>query len=180
MRIYTRTGDSGTTGLVGGARVSKHDQRIAAYGDIDELNALLGVCRANCLPPEVEAVVTRLQHELFALGAELASPDGAVSGIELLSDAHVLRLEQHIDRFEQDLPALRNFILPGGSPQAAALHMARCVCRRAERQVVALAAVAPVREAALRYVNRVSDLLFVAARWCNHDAKIADTPWEKA
>ncbi len=180
MKIYTRTGDSGTTGLFGGARVSKHDLRIAAYGDVDELNALLGVCRATGLPSEVDAVVGQLQHELFALGAELASPSAAVSGVELLSEYSVQRLENQIDRFELDLAPLRNFILPGGSPAAASLHVARCVCRRAERQLVALAATAPVRDVALRYVNRISDLLFVAARCCNRAAGVADTPWQKS
>lgn len=180
MKIYTRTGDAGTTGLSGGARVPKHDQRIATYGDIDELNAFLGICRATGLPPEADAVVSRLQHEMFALGAELASPSGTVSGLELLSDASILRLEQEIDRFEQDLPPLRNFILPGGSPAAAALHVARCVCRRAERELVALAQTATVRDTALKYLNRASDLLFVAARWCNHVAGVPDTPWQKS
>jgi cob(I)alamin adenosyltransferase len=180
MKIYTRTGDAGTTGLSGGVRVSKHDQRIAAYGAVDELNAFLGLCRAAGAPAEIEAVVGRLQHEMFALGAELASPTGTVSGVALLSDESVQRLEREIDRFEQDLAPLRQFILPGGTPAAAALHAARCVCRRAERELVALSEAAPVRDVLLTYVNRASDLLFVVARWCNHAAGVADTPWQKA
>ncbi len=180
MKIYTRTGDSGTTGLSGGARVSKHDQRIVAYGVVDELNAFLGVCRATGLPPEVDAMAGRLQHEMFAIGAELASPTGAAKGVQLVSEESVLRLESEIDRFEQDLPPLRNFILPGGTAAAAALHTARCVCRRAERELVRLADSAPIREDLLKYVNRASDLLFVAARWCNHAAGVADVPWQKS
>ncbi len=179
MKIYTRTGDDGTTGLSGGSRVPKHDRRIAAYGAVDELNAFLGVCRAASLPVEVDEVIGRLQHEMFVLGAELASPSGSVKGIDLLSETSILRLEREIDRFEQDLAPLRQFILPGGTPAAATLHAARCVCRRAERELTALADAAPIRPAVLTYVNRASDLLFVAARWCNHAAGVADTPWQK-
>jgi cob(I)alamin adenosyltransferase len=180
MRIYTRTGDDGTTGLTGGDRVSKDDPRISAYGAVDELNAHLGVCRAAGLPSEVDAVVAALQHEMFVLGAELASPTGAVPGITLLGEDNVRRLEIAVDRFERDLPALRAFILPGGSPAAAALHVARCVCRRAEGELVGLSRGASVRKVLLQYVNRVSDLLFVMARWCNLQAAVADTEWEKA
>jgi cob(I)alamin adenosyltransferase len=180
MRIYTRTGDDGTTGLTGGGRVGKDDSRIRAYGAVDELNAQLGVCRAAGLPAEAESVVAALQHEMFALGAELASPSGAVAGMTLLGDADVLRLETAIDRFERDLAPLRHFILPGGTGAAAALHVARCVCRRAEGEMVALSRGAAVRGVLLAYVNRVSDLLFVLARWCNQQAGVADTAWEKS
>ena len=180
MKIYTRTGDDGTTGLTGGGRVNKDDPRIAAYGAVDELNAHLGVCRAEGLPAEVDALVAGLQHEMFVLGAELASPSGVVGGLTLLSEDNVRRLETAIDRFERDLPALRSFILPGGTPAAAALHVARCVCRRAEGEMAALSRGAAVRGVLLQYVNRVSDLLFVLARWCNHQAGVTDTAWEKA
>jgi cob(I)alamin adenosyltransferase len=179
MRIYTRTGDGGTTGLAGGARVPKDDLRIRAYGTVDELNATLGTCRARALPEELDAVLGVLQHEMFVLGAELASPSGAVSGVRLLDDENVRRLEAEIDRFESDLPTLRSFILPGGTAAAAALHLARCVCRRAECEIVALSHAAPVRREVLGYANRVSDLLFVLARWCNGQAGVADVAWEK-
>lgn len=159
--------------------MGKDDPRIRAYGAVDELNAQLGVCRAAGLAAEAESVVAELQHEMFALGAELASPSGAVPGITLLGEDDVRRLEAAIDRFERDLAPLRNFILPGGAPAAAALHVARCVCRRAEGELVALSGGAPVRGALLAYVNRVSDLLFVLARWCNQRAGVADTAWEK-
>jgi cob(I)alamin adenosyltransferase len=179
MKIYTRTGDDGMTGLLGGVRVAKDDLRIAAYGTVDELNAALGVCRAAELPAAIDDVLARLQHELFALGAELASPDGAPRGTDLLGDAVIQRLEQSIDQFEATLTPLRVFIIPGGSPAGAALHAARCVCRRAERELVALAHASTVRPTALRFVNRVSDLLFVLARAANSAAGVGDVPWEK-
>jgi cob(I)alamin adenosyltransferase len=179
MKIYTRTGDAGATGLHGGGRVPKNDIRIAAYGSIDELNAQLGVCRAAGLPAAADAVAARLQHEMFALGAELASPGGAVSQSLCLDQGDVARLEQAIDQFEEDLKSLKTFILPGGAPASAALHVARAVCRRAEREVVALAATAPVRPTILQYLNRAGDLLFVLARYANHAAGVADIPWEK-
>jgi cob(I)alamin adenosyltransferase len=179
MKIYTRTGDAGTTGLLGGARVPKDDARIAAYGDVDELNAWLGVCRAAELPPEIDAIVAVVQHEMFALGAELASPDSPPRGIKLIGPAEVQRLEQAIDHFEERLTPLRTFILPGGSPAGAALHAARCACRRAERQIVTLGRSAEVRPEALTYVNRLSDLLFVLARSTNAAAGVGDAPWEK-
>jgi cob(I)alamin adenosyltransferase len=179
MRIYTRTGDDGTTGLTGGGRVGKDDPRIRAYGAVDELNAQLGVCRAAGLTGAAESTVAALQHEMFALGAELASPSGAVTGITLLDEDSVRQLESAIDRFERDLAPLRNFILPGGAPGAAALHVARCVCRRAEGEMVELSRGASVRGVLLAYVNRLSDLLFVLARWCNQQADVADAAWEK-
>jgi cob(I)alamin adenosyltransferase len=178
MRIYTRTGDAGTTGLYRGGRVSKSDPRIAAYGAIDELNAQLGVCRAGGAPAEIDAALARLQHELFALGAELCSPASS-PGLDLLDEPQVTFLEQTIDRFEAELTPLKTFILPGGSPASAALHVARVTCRRAEREVVALMASAEVRPAILKYLNRMSDLLFVLARYANHATGVPDVPWEK-
>jgi cob(I)alamin adenosyltransferase len=180
MKIYTRSGDDGTTGLLGGARVAKNDPRIAAYGTLDELNACLGVCCATQLPADIEHLVGELQHELFALGAELASPGAPPRGITLVGDAGVERLEGAIDQFEAGLPPLRTFILPGGLPSAAGLHAARCVCRRAERELATLNHIAPVRPAILKFVNRLSDLLFVLARATNAAGGIADVPWGKS
>ena len=179
MKIYTRTGDDGTTGLLGGVRVPKDDLRIAAHGAIDEMNASLGVCRATGLPADIEKVVAALQHQLFMLGAELASPDAAPQGTNLLQAADVAHLEAAIDRFEEMLTPLAVFILPGGTPAAAALHMARCICRRAECDMVALGRQSAVRAEALVFVNRVSDLLFVLARAANAAAGVPDVPWEK-
>jgi len=179
MKIYTRTGDEGTTGLYGGGRVLKNDLRIAAYGTVDELNACLGVCRSPDLPEEVVALLGCLQHEMFALGAELASPGDAAPGSILLDDADVAHAEAAIDRFEAELPPLKTFVLPGGSSASAMLHVARAVCRRAERDVVALAQKETVRPAAIIYLNRVSDLLFVLARYANRFAGVGDVLWEK-
>jgi cob(I)alamin adenosyltransferase len=179
MKIYTRTGDAGTTGLYGGGRVPKNDVRIAAHGSVDELNAQLGLCRTTALAADVDELLGRMQHQMFALGAELSSPSGAAPQSLWLDDADVAGLEQTIDRYEQDLAPLKTFVLPGGSPAAAALHVARAVSRRAERDVVALAATAEVRPTLLAYLNRVSDLLFVLARYANHSAGVADVLWEK-
>lgn len=179
MKIYTRTGDDGSTGLLGGIRVGKDDPRIVAYGAVDELNAQLGVCRAAGLAAAIDDVVARLQHEMFMLGAELASPQGPPAGMEALGDAAIARLEATIDEFESTLPPLRQFILPGGSPAGASLHVARCVCRRAEQGIVALSRGAHVRAEAIRYLNRVSDLLFVLSRAANAAAGVGDVPWEK-
>jgi cob(I)alamin adenosyltransferase len=179
MKIYTKTGDRGQTGLFGGARVSKAALRVEAYGDVDELNSVLGLVSAHTTDARALALLNTLQQELFALGAELASvPDKQVDvGVELLGDAEIARLESTIDALERDLPALKSFVLPGGSIEAAHLHVARTTCRRAERKLVALAEVETVRPELLRYVNRLSDLLFVAARHANFRAKITDVPW---
>lgn len=179
MKIYTRTGDAGQTGLYGGGRVRKNDLRIAAYGTVDELNAMLGVCRSADLPPALDEPLARLQHEMFALGAELASPGDAAPGSILLDDADVSAAEEAIDWFEQHLEPLKTFVLPGGTRASAALHVARAVCRRAERDVCALAEVAPVRTTVLQYLNRVGDLLFVLARYANHAVGTPDVLWEK-
>ena len=178
MKIYTRTGDTGETSLFGGTRVGKDDPRVAAYGDVDELNAHLGLARASNADPELDAEIVKLQRDLFALGAQLADPTatvGAKISKAIVRDGDVDRLEQVIDRFEAELPPLTNFILAGGSPCGAALHVARAVCRRAERRMVALEpAVDPVL---LRYINRLSDLLFVLARAANRRAGAAETTW---
>jgi cob(I)alamin adenosyltransferase len=178
MKIYTRTGDTGETSLFGGTRVGKADPRVAAYGDVDELNAHLGFARATGTDAEIDEVLVRLQRDLFAVGAQLADPTGTVSSKVAkaeLTDADVVRLEQVIDRFEHELPPLREFILAGGSASGAALHVARAVCRRAERQMVTLTP--PVAATLLRYVNRLSDLLFVLARAANHRANSPESIW---
>jgi cob(I)alamin adenosyltransferase len=179
MKIYTKTGDTGQTGLFGGTRVSKASARVASYGDVDELNSLLGVVCAHEQEVAVRAQLERIQSELFTLGAELAStPDKHVNtGVELLDENDITRFEHEIDALEADLSPLKSFVLPGGCPQAARLHLARTTCRRAEREVVALAALEPVRPEILRYLNRLSDLLFVMARHANFRAKVADIPW---
>ena len=181
MKIYTKTGDKGETGLFGGARVSKASLRVEAYGDVDELNSALGICRAHlaALDAKVDALLGTIQSELFDLGAELATvPHKEVkTGAPLLDDAHIAALERAIDEAEAELEPLRTFILPGGALAAAHLHLARTVCRRAERKLVALAAVEPVRGELVRYLNRLSDLLFVLARLANARAAVADVPW---
>jgi cob(I)alamin adenosyltransferase len=178
MRIYTRSGDDGTTGLFGGARVGKADPRVAAYGGVDELNAVLGWARAAPLPPALDGVLARAQAGCFAVGAFLATAPGKDPGIEGVGDADVKAFEDAIDALEADLPPLKSFVLPGGCEAAARLHVARTVCRRAERGLVALAAREDVDAVHLRWLNRLSDLLFVQARWANHDAGHPDVPWQ--
>jgi cob(I)alamin adenosyltransferase len=168
MKIYTRTGDDGTTGLLGASRVPKHDARVEAYGCVDELNAVLGVARALDGGRLVDAQLERLQESLFQLGAELAATDAKVlATLSRVSDEDVAALESAIDRLEADLPPLTRFILPGGSPLAAHLHFARTVCRRAERRVTQLATRDPIEPRLVRWLNRLADLLFVMARWVN-------------
>lgn len=179
MKIYTRIGDDGSTGLYGGGRIAKCDVRIEAFGSVDELNAQLGVVRALSLPKGFDEVLSIVQNQMFDLGAELATPDVAGRGTDFLQDAHVARIEEWIDHFEAGLAPLRTFILPGGSPVAAGLHLARCICRRAERRMVALAQGAVVRETVLKYMNRVGDLLFVMARTANAEIGQSDVPWNK-
>jgi len=178
LKIYTRTGDSGETSLFDGTRVEKNDARVDAYGEVDELNACIGLARACGSDAEIEAELIHLQRDLFALGAQLADPGEKLAARvtkAVLGDDDVARLEQLIDRFEAQLPPLRRFILAGGSPSGAALHVARAVCRRAERRMVALR---PAVDGVLvRYVNRLSDLLFVLARVVNHRAGAVETEW---
>src|SRR5262245_20764204 len=161
-KIYTRTGDTGKTMLFGSGRVRKDDVRVEAMGAVDELNAALGMARAELArsgvaPGDLEPLVAQLQHQLFNLGAELATPNPAGHGTNLVSDAQVAALEAAIDKYDAGLEPLREFILPGGAPAAAELHLARCVCRRAERRVVELMSHEPVRPEVLRYLNRLSD-----------------------
>ncbi|HEX5275849.1 MAG TPA: cob(I)yrinic acid a,c-diamide adenosyltransferase [Candidatus Rubrimentiphilum sp.] len=183
-RIYTRTGDTGSTGLVGGARVSKNNGRIEMYGTLDELSSAIGIARAQLAAsatnaPRLDAWLAWTQDLLFDLGAELATPAGKQwSGMALAGDDQVAALERAIDEADDDLEPLSAFILPGGTPAGAALHFARTVCRRAERLLVTLREQEPeISEATIRVVNRLSDALFVWARWINARSGIADAQW---
>ena len=178
MKLYTRTGDAGETSLFGGTRAPKSDPRVDAYGEVDELNAWLGLARASSIDPDLAGELEHLQRDLFALGAQLADPADKIAARvtkAALTDEDVARLEQLIDRMEVELPPLRRFILAGGAPAGAALHVARTVCRRAERRIVALDP--PIDPVLLRYVNRLSDLLFVLARVANHRAVVPEIEW---
>jgi len=182
MKIYTKTGDSGDTSLFDGTRVKKDDARVDAYGEVDELNAWLGWSRASQsgadLDSTLDEALVHIQRDLFALGAQLADPGEKLAPRvtkAVIAEADVARLEQLIDRLEEELPPLRRFILAGGSPAGAALHVARTICRRAERRMVALRP--PVDPVLLRYVNRLSDLLFVLARVVNHRGGVPETEW---
>jgi cob(I)alamin adenosyltransferase len=177
MKIYTKTGDDGTTGLFGGARVSKAAPVVDAYGSVDELNAAIGMARATKLDPFSEAVLAHVQVDLFSLGAEVACVPGEEQKLKMpfIEFEDAKRLERAIDEAEKDLAPLKNFILPGGTPQAAALHFARCVARRAERVLIRVDETE--REEVLVYVNRLSDLLFVLARRANAVAGVEDVPW---
>ncbi len=181
MKIYTRTGDEGQTSLFAGGRVSKANVRLHAYGTVDELNAILGLAVSAGLAPAVDPAVQRVQRELFVVGADLATPlEAEAKWIVRVSAEHVTVLEREIDTWESTLPVLKNFILPGGSMGGAFLHQARTVCRRAERWLVELQAAEPVNGEALRYLNRLSDWLFVAARVTNSHGGAPETIWEAA
>ena len=176
VKIYTKAGDGGETGLFGGGRVPKDDPRVRAYGDVDELNATLGFGAA--LEPEdfeLETLHT-IQRDLFSIGAELATPNAAKSRTAVTAD-QVSALEQVIDKYEATLPGLKNFILPGGMPKAAAFHLARTTCRRAERSVVTLSRAQQINPVIIHYLNRLSDLLFVLARAVNQQAGRSDIVW---
>jgi cob(I)alamin adenosyltransferase len=179
VKIYTKTGDAGETSLFDQTRVSKADARVDAYGEVDEVNACLGAARAAGLDADLGHVLEQVQRDLFALGARLADPSSRIASRvskATVADADVERLERTIDRLETELPPLRRFILPGGSPAGSLLHLARTVCRRAERRVVALGpgAVEPVL---IVYLNRLSDLLFVMARAANHRLGVPEAEW---
>jgi cob(I)alamin adenosyltransferase len=179
MRIYTKTGDDGTTGLFGGARVEKNSLRVEAYGTVDELNSELGVARAEASTPELDPLLATIQEDLFSIGAELACTPGKEATLPspCVGATEIERLEQAIDQHEAHLPTLKNFILPGGSRAAAALHVGRTVCRRAERRVLSAGREAPLRGELLVYLNRLGDLLFVLARRANQLEGRADVPW---
>lgn len=178
-KVYTKTGDDGTTGLVGARRVAKSSLRVAAYGTVDELSSALGTALAVPVAERLQGPLRRIQNELFHLGAELATPPGgdAPAGPRI-EPRHTLALEAEIDAFSEDLEPLANFILPGGTPAAAQLHLARAVCRRAERDLVALAAEESVGAETIPYLNRLSDALFVMARWENKKSGHTDILWD--
>ncbi len=183
MKIYTKTGDAGTTGLFGGPRVSKDDQRICSYGSVDELNAVLGLVRAHLdeqLLESLDPILQHVQEALFSIGAELATPSPEEHGLKWKGDQQVQAMEDWMDSWETRLPPLRNFILPGGSKVAAHLHLARTVCRRAEREIVTLSHDPRVSDLTriVIYLNRLSDLLFVMARAANQLESISDVPWQ--
>lgn len=185
-RIYTKSGDAGETGLFGGKRVRKDDRRVEAYGDVDELNAAIGNVRALKPDSDIDATLFRIQNDLFALGADLATPfeSGGAHGsviVKRMPPEPAVALEQEIDRLEAELTPLKRFVLPGGTQLAASLHLARTVCRRAERSTVALAdfeETEPINPEIVRYLNRLSDLLFVMARAANRRGGVEDVFWE--
>jgi len=180
VKIYTRRGDGGDTDLFGGERVGKDDRRIEVSGAVDELNASLGVCRAESRQDDLRGMLEILQSRLFDLGGAMATPSAQhreKSGVPELQPEAVADLEAHIDTLEKELEPLERFILPGGCKAAAAFHVARTVCRRAERRTVSLHRAEPVSELSLRYLNRLSDLLFVMARVENQRAGVADSEW---
>jgi len=179
MKIYTKTGDDGKTGLFHGPRVSKDDARIEAYGTVDELSSVLGLARAAGVHEDIDPVLERIQHQLFSLGAELATPEPDEHGTALIGPAETDWIEEAIDRFDGQLPELKNFVLPAGTSAAAALHHARTVCRRAERRVVTLSRATELSTGATIYLNRVSDLLFVLARFANFTSGTADVSWQR-
>jgi cob(I)alamin adenosyltransferase len=193
MKIYTRTGDDGTTGLIGGARASKADLRVECYGTLDELNAAIGLGLAQLpLADNAEGArhhhplmrlrerLLRVQNELFVLGSHLATMDAHwAAALPSVDEAMILRLEQEMDQADEVLPPLKQFILPGGTVAAAALQLARTICRRAERLVVALSQSQPVEPLVLAYINRLADWLFVEARLANHLENVQDVPWRK-
>jgi cob(I)alamin adenosyltransferase len=172
-KIYTRTGDDGTTGLGDGARVSKDDSRVEAYGAVDELNSAVGLIAAVGAPEDIALLLTRLQQDLFNLGGELCIP-----GTQLIEADAIEYLEDQLDKYNADLPELKDFVLPGGCLSAANCHLARAICRRAERRVFSLSRTSQVNDPALKYLNRLSDLLFVLARTLNRGAEQAEILWD--
>jgi cob(I)alamin adenosyltransferase len=172
-KIYTRTGDDGTTGLGDGTRVAKDSARVNAYGTVDELNSAIGLVLAGEIPERIREVLTQAQHDLFDLGGELCIP-----GMAMIEDTDIARLEEMLDAFNDMLPPLKDFILPGGGLAAAHCHLARTICRRAEREAVTLARHEPVRGEAIRYLNRLSDLLFVLARVLARSSGHGEVLWQ--
>ena len=181
LKIYTKTGDDGETGLFGGGRVPKDHSRVVAYGDVDELNAVIGMARSVEMMPRIDEVLAPVQRDLFALGALLATPDHVKMKEHLakarITDARIAQLEQAIDDGEAELEPLKAFIMPGGTAKAAALHVARTVCRRAERAVIHLQREAEIPQIVVIYLNRLSDLLFVLARVANRRAGAGEVTW---
>lgn len=178
MKIYTKTGDTGTTSLFGGKRVDKNSARIEAYGCIDELNSLIGTVVAMNPQVDVSKKLIRIQGELFVLGTDLATPTEVKVKIPRITNTFVTRLEKEIDLFDKILPILKNFILPGGGEVGSKLHLARTAARRAERRIVDLSNTEKINQNGLVYINRLSDWLFVLARYINHLQKIKEVPWK--
>jgi len=180
-KIYTRTGDDGTTSLFGGERVAKGNARIEAYGTVDEVNSFVGMARAHLTDEpgadRLDPVLAEVQEDLFVLGADLATPTDANPVVPRIQEHHAETVEAWIDEFDAELPALKNFILPGGMPAAATLHTARTVCRRAERLIVRASASTPINDQAVVYLNRLSDLFFVLARWANRQSGVREDVW---
>jgi cob(I)alamin adenosyltransferase len=182
MKIYTKTGDKGDTALFGGKRVDKDNSRIKAYGTVDELNSVIGLAVAEVRSEEVKSVLLKIQNELFTVGSDLATPEENINSSKYVSridEQNTIHLENIIDRFDSKLPGLTNFILPGGIKGAAFLHNARTICRRAEREIVSLSKEEKTNPSILIYLNRLSDLLFVLARYENFVSGIDDIPWNK-
>ncbi|MCO6439327.1 MAG: cob(I)yrinic acid a,c-diamide adenosyltransferase [Phycisphaerae bacterium] len=177
MKLYTRQGDDGTTGLFGGTRVGKDHHRVCAYGEVDELNCSLGLAGAVCRDPQLLEKLRRLQADLFVVGSELANPQGQGATVAI-TEADIQQLERWIDSCSEAVEPLRSFILPGGGALAARLHYSRATCRRAERAVVVLTHTEPVRKEVLIYLNRLGDLLFAMARLANKLESIGDIPWQ--
>jgi cob(I)alamin adenosyltransferase len=180
MKIYTKKGDEGNTGLLGGTRVPKHHLRIEAYGNVDELNSYVGLLRDLVLAERHQGILLEVQDRLFTLGSLLALDPGHVGKMTLpeVIDADVERLEQEMDSLDADLPEMKSFVLPGGHPTVSHCHIARCICRRAERAVSALHEQQPLPEIALKYLNRLSDYLFVLSRHLSHSLGAKETPWK--
>ncbi len=179
MKIYTKTGDGGETGLFGGPRLRKDAPRIEAIGAVDELSAVLGLARASDLPGDIDTIIFRIQNQLFDLGARLATLGTKASEAQNFTERQIGWLEEMIDQHEAELPPLKEFILPGGTVAASQLQLARSICRRAERRVVSLSAEAAISSEVIIYLNRLSDLLFVLARHVNQTAGVADVVWKK-
>ena len=179
MKIYTRTGDTGSTGLFGGPRVAKDDDRIEAYGTVDELNAAIGTARSAGLDATVDCQLDQIQHELFSIGAELATPEPDDHSMRIIGNEHIERLESWVDEHERTLEPLKQFVLPAGVSGATHLHLARAICRRAERRVVTLVRrhETSISEELIIYLNRLSDFLFVLTRVVNHADGVGDVPW---
>jgi len=178
MKIYTKTGDQGETGLWGGKRVSKDDDRIQTYGTVDECNAAIGLARSVLANEDLDAQLYLIQNQLFVVGSDLAS-ELKLDNVPRIQPADIANLEQEIDRLEAELAPLQQFILPGGTQAAAYLHLARTICRRAERWAVSLASHEAINPSVIHYLNRLSDFLFVAARFANARQQTPDIPWQK-
>ena len=176
MKLYTKGGDDGTTSLFGGRRVPKDHPRVAAYGEVDELNAVIGLVISTCNDKEMVAQLRQVQSDLFVVGAELATPDGMHAN-PAIGEGHVLQIEQWIDKATEEVTPLKTFVLPGGCPTGAGLHLARTTCRRAERAVNTLGREERLNKWVAIYLNRLSDLLFALARAANHRAGVPDVPW---